>query len=81
MNWTKETSVPGSEIMLYLSFWIKEGLSMNQLNKPWQYNARFSTLTYTYKAIKHLNNIMLNLQLLLREFFTLVIWGKMVEGD
>lgn len=58
-----ETSIAASKDMLQDTSLLpnKGEISMNQLDKPWQVDTRFSTTVYAFNAMRHLHNTKLNL--------------------
>lgn len=59
---------------------MKRKITMKLINMSWQYDTRCSTFVYTPNAMKHLNSRMLNLQLLIKDYTTIIIQGKWQQG-
>lgn len=72
------TSKPGTKDISYVSLLQNKRLSI-KLTLSWQYDIRFSTNTYSYNVMIHLNSIMLDLQLLLKDYCNNI--RKMVDGE
>lgn len=69
-----ETNIPGSEDTLQQASRLLKTLPVKQLNTPRQCDIRFSTFVYVYNAMTHLDSRIANLQLLLKDYTTIIIW-------
>lgn len=52
---------------------------MKQLNISCQHDTKFFTFAYAYDVMMNLNSRMLKLELFLKNYVTVIMWGKWLE--